>query len=93
MENETKLTAETKALNIADVSSWVATSERLPEIDQNDKWNKDNQITKDVLTYSKEWGMKFGRYHYMAGFWTIQGVTSSNGVNVDYWVEIKPPCY
>ena len=93
MENETKLTAETKALNIADVSSWVATSERLPEIDQNDKWNKDNQITKDVLTYSKEWGMKFGRYHYMAGFWTIQGVTSSNGVNADYWVEIKPPCY
>jgi len=36
---------------LADVSSWVATTEKLPDIDQDDKWNKDYQITKDVLTY------------------------------------------
>jgi hypothetical protein len=93
MENKNLNEAENPALNKADVSSWVATSRKLPDIDQDDNWNKDYQITKDVLTYSKEWGMRFGKYHYMSGNWTIQGVTSSNGVRVDYWQEVKPPCY
>jgi len=72
---------------------WVATSERLPEIDQDDKWNSEYKITKDVLTYSKEWGMRFGRYHYPSEHWTVDGVTSSRGVNVDCWALVKPPAY
>lgn len=74
-----------------DVMRWVAVSERLPEIDTSDKWSNDNKITKDVLCWSKEWGMRFGRYFYSAGFWTINGVTSSNGVIVEYWMDVKPP--
>jgi len=72
---------------------WVATSERLPEIDQDDKWNSEYKITKDVLAYSKEWGMRFGRYHYPSEHWTVDGVTSSRGVNVDCWALVKPPAY
>ena len=75
----------------ADVMRWVAVSERLPEIDTSNKWNNDNKITKDVLCWSKEWGMRFGRYFYSAGFWTVNGVTSSNGVTVEYWMDVKPP--
>jgi hypothetical protein len=93
MSTENVLNEEKGNGVLADVSSWVATTEKLPDIDQDDKWNKEYQITKDVLTYSKEWGMRFGRYHYMSGNWTINGVTSSKGVNVDYWMLVKPPCY
>lgn len=78
---------------LADVSSWVATTEKLPAIDESDNWNKEHKISKDVLTYSKEWGMRFGRYFYGAEFWTINGVSSSNGVKVDYWMLVEPPCY
>lgn len=77
--------------NATNVMRWVAVSERLPEIDTSDKWNSDNKITKDVLCWSKEWGMRFGRYFYSAGFWTINGVTSSNGVIVEYWMDVTPP--
>ena len=75
------------------VSGWVAVSERLPEIDHSDKWNSEYKITKDVLCWSKEWGMRFGRYFYSAEFWTINGVTSSNGVTVEYWMAVEPPCH
>jgi hypothetical protein len=98
LKNMTKITKESELEEksngvLADISSWVATTEKLPAIDESDNWNKEHKISKDVLTYSKEWGMRFGRYFYSAEFWTINGVTSSNEVQVDYWQEVKPPCY
>lgn len=74
-----------------EVLKWVSVNERLPEIDNSDEWNKNCKITKDVLTCSKWYGMRFGRYYYLAGFWTVEGVTSSNGVEVDFWMDVPPP--
>ena len=72
-------------------SEWISVDDRLPKIDTSNKWNNDNKITKDVLCYSKEWGMRFGRYFHLAGFWTVNGVTSSKGIDVEFWKEINPP--
>ena len=72
-------------------SNWISVNERLPEIDTADEWNKQNKITKNVICWSKEWGMRFGRYFYLNEFWTIDGVHSSNGIRVEYWTEVKPP--
>lgn len=90
---ETKPDDTTKPQNDAKlpVMQWVAVSERLPAIDESDNWNKEHKISKDVLTYSKEWGMRFGRYFYGSEFWTINGVSSSNGVKVDYWMPLPEP--
>lgn len=70
---------------------WISVEERLPEVDETDDWNRLNKISKDVMTYSKTWGMRFGRYFHHAGFWTVDNVSSSNGIEVEYWKEITPP--
>jgi len=70
---------------------WISVEERLPEIDEDKDWNKLNKISKDVLAYSKIWGMRFGRYFHHADFWTVDNTSSSNGIKVEYWKEITPP--
>lgn len=70
---------------------WIHATNKLPPIDELDQWDMENKISKYVLTYSKKWGMRFGRYFYNTNNWQINGVTSSEGVNVDYWIEIKEP--
>lgn len=69
---------------------WIHVSQ-LPPIDESNEWNKTHQISKDVLCFSKNWGMRFGRYFHLSGRWSIDGVTSSNGVVVENWMEINPP--
>jgi hypothetical protein len=80
------------AINEALLSrKWVLASERLPEIDESEGFRFTGKISKDVLCYSKEWGMRFGRYFHLSGFWMINGVTSSDGVVVEYWTDIEKP--
>lgn len=71
--------------------NWVSTKEKLPNIDTSEQWNTDHKITKEVLCLTKEYGYRFGRYFHLAGFWTVNGVTSSNGVEVEYWAELSSP--
>lgn len=73
------------------VSKWISVEDKLPEVDETDDWNRLNKISKDVMTYSKTWGMRFGRYFYNAAFWTVDNVSSSNGIEVEYWKEITAP--
>ncbi len=69
---------------------WIPSS-TLPLINEADKWCKENRISKDLLCYSKECGKRNGRYYYNTGFWTIDGVHSSDGVKVDYWMDVELP--
>lgn len=73
------------------IANWVRASEAKPEVDQTSDWNKKHQISKDVLCYTPEWGKKFGRYFHLADMWTVDGVTDSRGVRVEYWTEIEDP--
>jgi hypothetical protein len=78
--------------NQSNMMQWIATSERLPEIDTTDIWNNDNKISKDVLCYSSKWGITFGRYFHVAGgFWSLNGITSSDTIIVEYWMDVIPP--
>ena len=77
--------------NQSNMMQWIATSERLPEIDTTDIWNNDNKISKDVLCYSSKWGITFGRFHVAGGFWTLNGITSSDTIIVEYWMDVIPP--
>ena len=70
---------------------WISAGEKLPPIDDTNDWNKMYRISNNVLTFSEKWGMRFGRYFYDAEFWTVDGVTSSNGIIVEFWCDIKPP--
>lgn len=82
---------EIKQALLEPCDNWIVTSERLPEIDESDKWNKEYEITKDILTYSENWGIRFGRYCHKPKTWVIDGVHSFGGTKVDYWQEINPP--
>lgn len=71
--------------------TWVNANESLPPINTEDDFKRKNKISVSVLCYSKTWGKRFGEYFYDAGFWSVVGVTSSHGVEVDYWIEIANP--
>lgn len=69
------------------IPGWISVSERLPEVGQSDNWNIGNKISVDVWTFS-EFGMKRGRYYHWVGIWTIDGVSSSNGINITHWMPL-----
>ena len=71
--------------------NWIKVEDELPKIDESDRWNKETKQSKDVLCYHPDYGLRFGRYYYSAGFWTINGVTSSSGVKVTHWMPLSEP--
>lgn len=73
------------------MSEWISVKDRLPEVDEEKVWNKNYRISKDVLCYSKIWGIRVGRYFYEADIWKADGVFCSNGIEVEFWQLIEPP--
>lgn len=69
---------------------WISVEDELPPIDETDDWNRKTQISKDVFTHSK-FGMIRGRYIHTAKFWTVDGVTSSDGIAVTHWQPLPNP--
>lgn len=67
--------------------NWIPASETKPPVELGAEF----QTSIRVLTYSKDWGMRFGYYHRLAEKWTIDGVSSPLGIPVEYWMEVKPP--
>lgn len=70
---------------------WVLASKELPPIDESDKWNKKTSTSKDVLTYSKEFGLRFGRYNHFIKEWSLNNITSNKPLKVKHWMEIITP--
>lgn len=72
--------------------AWIKASDQLPPKMKNPgEWDVTSGTSETVLTYSKSWGMRFGRYYHEVEYWTVNGVTSSNGIDVEYWMLIEPP--
>lgn len=70
--------------------TWYKVSEKMPPIGEDD-WRIKVRQSIRVLCYSKEWGKRFGQHHAVVDFWTIEGVTSSNGVAVEQWMDVSDP--
>src|ERR1700676_4682506 len=70
-----------------DRNKWISVNESLPEVDKEDEWNSEHQISKDIWTHSK-YGMRKGRYYHSADHWTIDNVTSSDGIKVTHWIPL-----
>lgn len=71
--------------------TWIKTSDKMPDVDMSDSWNKSNHISKRLLIYTKEFGIGFGRFYHKADMWTMEGVSSSNGIQVSHWAELNKP--
>lgn len=69
---------------------WVSVNERLPEIDTADKWNEQMGQSIEVWTHS-DFGMRQGRYFHKGAHWSVNGVTSSNGIKVTHWHLLPSP--
>jgi hypothetical protein len=62
----------------------------LPPVDTSDEYKAKFGISKTILTYSREWGMRFGEYYHKNGVWSINGLESCNDTKVEKWTEIDP---
>ena len=78
-------------LNIPVVINWVFAEGNPPEIDQDDKWNKEDRISKEVLTIS-DYGLKWGRFYHRSGNWSIDGILSGKKLMPKYWAYVVSPC-
>lgn len=72
---------------------------------RKDTWIKSGQLPPDaigelgricgasirVLCFSPEWGKRWGWHIRLAGKWSVDGVTSSDGVNVTWWMDVSDP--
>jgi len=87
------MTQETQnpQLNIPVVMHWVLAENNPPEIDQDDKWNKEGKISKEVLTIS-EYGIRWGRFYHRSGNWTLDGILSGKKLQPQYWAYVVLPC-
>lgn len=87
------MTKETQKpqLNIPVVMHWVFAENNPPEIDETDKWNKEDRISKDVLTIS-EYGLKWGRFYHRSGNWSIDGILTGKKIMPQYWAYVVLPC-
>lgn len=70
---------------------WVSVSDDLPPIDTDDAYNEENGISKEVMCFSKQFGLRFGRYYYNSGHWIVDGFISSKGIHNEFWCEIILP--
>lgn len=84
----------------------VATMEFIePKGHKKDVWIKSEQLPPDaigelgriwgasirVLCFSPEWGKRWGWHTRLAGKWSVDGVTSADGVNVTWWMDVSDP--
>ncbi len=69
---------------------WIKTKDQKPPIDDTDEFSKEYKISIRVLTFG-EFGMRFGQYYYMSDHWNVEMVSSSRGVNVEFWQLIERP--
>lgn len=57
---------------------WIDAEKELPEIDTNDRFNSDHEISVRVLVkvvdrHGNEQQESFARYHYNGALWSIHG--------------------
>lgn len=72
--------------------AWHKANEVLPPINIQNELDAKYKISKRVLCYAKGWfGARFGYYYQESGKWIVEGVTSSNGIQVEYWMEVPLP--
>ena len=69
-------------------TKWISIESKMPDVDYGDEWNINNRIAKRCLTFSEDWGIRFGQYFGLADKWNIDGVTNSKGIKVTHWMPI-----
>jgi hypothetical protein len=71
--------------------NWIKVETEYPKINIKDEWDKEHQISEQLLCYSPQFGIRFGRYYYEADIWVLDGCASSNGINVTHWQYLSKP--
>lgn len=72
------------------VINWIFAEGNPPEIDQDDIWNKEDEVSKTVLSIS-EYGVKFAKFYHRSGNWSIEGIISSKKQMPKYWAYVVLP--
>jgi len=72
--------------------SWRKSDEMKPQIDQEDKWNKDNEISTRVAVWLEDCEYaSFGRFYYKSGNWSVEGHMGFDQSKVKWWMYITNP--
>lgn len=67
---------------------WIKVTEQLPPANQSNEYDKENNISERVLIYSQEFGIRFGYFYRLSKTWVVEGVRSSNGIEVTHWLPL-----
>jgi hypothetical protein len=69
-------------------NGWISVEERLPEINNDDEWDKEHKISKKCLVYENE-EHNFGVYYYESENWVVNARLGN--INVTHWQPLPPP--
>jgi len=70
---------------------WLNAETSKPPVDKKADWSNRIKQSVEVLTYSKEFGKRFGRYYHSGEFWAINGVDGFTDIKVTHYAFVNDP--
>lgn len=72
---------------------WVNVLKRLPPINEDDPYDKDNKISIRVLLYVENYGCCFGNYFYDedVDMFIVEHMIHIDQYKVTHWAIVEPP--
>lgn len=74
---------------------WIKVSDELPPINLDDKWERENKISKRVLVFMEghDRGALFGQYYHNEHYphWSCEGYMGFDQNRITYWMPIINP--
>lgn len=73
-------------------SNWSDALLYKPEVNQEDKYSKDNNISERVVIWIEgQEEARFARYHYNINHWSVEGCTNVKQASIKWWQYITNP--
>jgi hypothetical protein len=90
---EARQALESRITKLTNQSKWILVSERLPERDALDSWNKEHNISAQILLYMSGTGVVYGRYYGnpISPHFQVTGYIGFDQSRITHWMPLPEP--